>query len=211
MYAPAWPIVRFRGASIPAIKARIGLNLVSTRSYCFAIEKILRVSVPCMILLNPLCSFFLSRTSDLSNHNDTLSSFIMLKYFESVNKVRSGQRVSTHTNHETLANAGPRRRCNRLVTKRTRFRYDSCSASLESRQWMKSNPTSTCGWYHSGRIGAYQAALWLRLEHCMDLLVFSETLTTGNERVDLHEGDDAVEYARRQQQSTVFLPLSLLQ
>ncbi len=45
----------------------------------------------------------------------------------------------------------------------------------------------------------------------MDLLVFSEILTTGNERVDLHEGDDAVEYARRQQQSTVFLPLSLLQ
>jgi hypothetical protein len=62
--------------------------------------------VLCVILLQEFCRIFLSRSTNLTNHDDSVRLLILKEHFQAVDEVGSGEGVTADSDDERLSEAG---------------------------------------------------------------------------------------------------------
>lgn len=138
-----------------------------------------------VVLLQEVGSVLLSRTTNLTNHDDTVGLFILEEDVQAVNEVGTREGVTTNTNNEGLTKAGLGSLVDSFVGKSSGTRDDTNAAALVNESRHDTNLALTLvksegypgtwvgGWgtYGSNDTGAVRAdhaRLALGLEHICD-------------------------------------------
>jgi hypothetical protein len=98
-----------------------------------------------VVLLQEVGGVLLSGTTNLTNHNDTVSLFILEEDFQAVDEVGSGEGVTTNANNERLTKAGLGGLVDSFVGKSTGARDDTNAAALVDESRHDTNLALTLG------------------------------------------------------------------
>lgn len=136
-----------------------------------------------VVLLQELSSLLLGGTTDLTNHDDTVSVLVLKEDLETVNEVGTGKGVTSDTDNEGLTETDLGGLVNGLVGEGTGSRNDTDSASLVDGRGHDTD-LALAGGDDTGTVGADKSGLGLGLEHVnnSDHVVLGDTLSdTDNE------------------------------
>lgn len=92
-----------------------------------------------VVLLQEIGSLLLSRSSNLSNHDDTISLTVLKEDLQAVDEVGSGKWVTTDTNDKGLAKTALGGLVDGLVGQSSRTGNDSDTAALVNETWHDTN------------------------------------------------------------------------
>lgn len=131
-----------------------------------------------VVLLQELGSLLLGGTSDLSDHDDTVSLLVLEEDLEAVDEVGSGKGVTSDTDNEGLAETDLGGLVDGLVGEGSGSGHNSDSATLVDGRRHDTN-LALAGSNDTGTVGADKSGLGLGLEHVNDSdhVVLGDTLS----------------------------------
>lgn len=134
-----------------------------------------------VVLLQEVGSVFLGRTTNLTNHDDAVSLFVLEEDVQAVNEVGTGEGVTTNTNNEGLTKAGLGSLVDGFVGKSSGARDNTNAAALVDESRHDTN-LALAGSNDTGAVGADHTRLALGLEHICD----AHHVVLGNSLSDSH-------------------------
>jgi len=140
----------------------------------------------CVGLLQEVSCVLLSRTTDLADHDDSISLRVLEEDTQAVDEVGAGEGVTTDTDHKGLAEPGLGGLVDGFVGQSTRARDDTDAAALVDEAWHDTDlALARCN--DTWAVGPDQSRLALCLQHVRDAdhVVLRDTLSNAYYQTDL--------------------------
>jgi len=137
-------------------------------------------------LLEELGGVLLGRTTNLTNHDDTVGVGVLSEDLEAVDEVGTGEGVTANSDNERLTKTGLGGLVDGLVSESTGTRDDTDAAALVDEARHDTN-LALFGGDDTGAVGSDETSLALGLEHVGDAnhVVLGDTLSDADNEGDL--------------------------
>jgi hypothetical protein len=95
--------------------------------------------VGCVVLLQEIGSIFLGRTTDLTNHDDTVRLLVLQEDLQAVDEVGPGERVTSNADNEGLSEASLGSLVDGFIGQSTGAGDDTDATALVNEAWHNAN------------------------------------------------------------------------